>query len=93
VAMVMTLPMVGLLFAGIGRGDDKRKKKSKAVRLIILGVILLGMLFVLSGCGGHARGFGNGNGFQTPPGTYTIPVTATNGNISAQTSVTLTVTP
>ncbi|HTD23813.1 MAG TPA: hypothetical protein VK738_14230, partial [Terriglobales bacterium] len=93
VAMVMTLPMVGLLFAGMGRGDDKRKKKSKAVRLIILGVILLGMLLVLSGCGGHAKGFDNGNGFQTHPGTYVIPVTATNGNISAQTSVTLTVTP
>lgn len=91
--MVMTLPMVGLLFAGMGRGDDKRKKKSKAVRLIILGVILLGMLLVLSGCGGHAKGFDNGNGFQTHPGTYVIPVTATNGNISAQTSVTLTVTP
>jgi len=91
---MLTLPMLGLLYAGMGAGIAKNKrKKGKTLRLVILGIIMLGVM-ALAGCGGHARGEG-GPGFSlpTPPGTYTITVTATSGNIQAQTNVTLTVTP
>jgi uncharacterized repeat protein (TIGR01451 family)/fimbrial isopeptide formation D2 family protein len=92
-AMLM-LPTLGLLFAGMGAGIAKdKRKKGKTLRLIILGIIMLGAM-ALAGCGGHARGEGGpGFGLPTPPGTYTITVTATSGNIQAQTNVTLAVTP
>jgi hypothetical protein len=87
VAMAMTLPTFGLLFVGV------RRNRRKAW-LIVLAVLMLIAVLGLAGCGGHARGEGGGdNGHPTPPGTYTITVTETNGTLSAQTNVTLTVTP
>jgi YVTN family beta-propeller protein len=91
VAMLMSFPVLGLLYAGIG-GDDRRKKKSKMPRLVVLGAVLLVSILALTGCGGLLRELPPEE-LPTPPGTYTITVTATSGNLSAQTSVTLTVTP
>ena len=87
--MVMTLPVFGLLFVGIRNGSNKKQRK--AARLVILGVLILIALLALAGCGGHPKG--EDNSHPTPPGTYQITVTATNGTTSAQTTVTLTVTP
>ncbi|HLQ52196.1 MAG TPA: DUF11 domain-containing protein, partial [Terriglobales bacterium] len=86
VAMAMTLPTFGLLFVGV------RRNRRKAW-LIVLGVLILTGMMALAGCGGHPRGEGGDNGNPTPPGTYPITVTATNGTTTAQTTVTLTVTP
>ena len=92
VAMALTLPTFGLLFIGIRSGGENRKRR-KAVRFAVLGVLILVGLLALAGCGGHPRNlFGGGNG-GTPAGTFPITVTASSGNASAQTTVTLTVTP
>jgi len=87
---MLSLPMLGLIYAGIGAGKNKRKNKGKTLRLIILGIVMLGVM-AIAGCGGHGRGFFEGT--PTPPGTYTVTVTASSGAVSAQTNVTLTVTP
>jgi hypothetical protein len=59
---------------------------------VVLGAVLLVSILALTGCGGLLRELPPEE-LPTPPGTYTITVTATSGNLSAQTSLTLTVTP
>jgi hypothetical protein len=90
--MAMSLPTFGLLFLGIRRRGENKKRRN-AVRLAALGVLLLIALLALAGCGGHPRSlFGGGNG-GTPVGAFPITVTASSANASAQTTITLTVTP
>jgi hypothetical protein len=89
VAIALTSPTFGLLFIGIGSSGGKKRR---AVRLVVLGVFVLIALLALAGCGGHPRSLFGGNG-GTPVGTFPITVTASSGNASAQTTVTLTVTP
>jgi len=78
----MTLFGPFLVFVGAaGRRKGKKFGKLLGLLLIVLAVI------ALSSCGGH-----HAHGKGTPPGTYTIGVTASNGSSSASTSVQLVVT-
>jgi hypothetical protein len=84
-------PMLGL--AGIvvlpGRGRSSRKGKSgrKGMWLrLALGLGGMVVLLALAGCGGRPQ-----HDSFTPPGTYTISVTAAAGSTTANTTVTLTV--
>jgi hypothetical protein len=92
IAMVMTLPVAGLLYVGLGNG--RRKKKGTLFRLVLLGGMLLvgALVLALAGCGGLLREI-PAEELPTPPGVYSITVTATSGNMSAQYNIALTVTP
>jgi uncharacterized repeat protein (TIGR01451 family)/fimbrial isopeptide formation D2 family protein len=78
----MTLFGPFLVFVGAaGRRKGKKFGKLLGLLMIVLAVV------ALSSCGGH-----HAHGKGTPPGTYTIGVTASNGTSSASTSVQLVVT-
>jgi uncharacterized repeat protein (TIGR01451 family) len=81
------MPFVGLLLSGVGFGKRVRKKTKQARVLLFLGLACCG--FGLYGCA-SARNFQK---LGTPPGTYTITVTGTLGNVQHSTTVSLTVQP
>jgi hypothetical protein len=70
-ALATPFALLGLCLAG-------RARHSQATVLLFLPLIVLGSAFLAS-CGGGGSGGGGGGG--TPPGTYTITVQATGGNI------------
>jgi hypothetical protein len=71
----------------------RRKRPFKIPRWSIL-TLLLVPIFGLLSCGGGLQGNGGGSGSPgTPPGTYTITVTATCGSVTHTAQVLLTVTP
>jgi hypothetical protein len=85
-----SIPVLALaLLFGIG------SKRKKWMRLV--GALVLGLWLGAAGCGGGSGSGGGGGGGGNPgttPGNYTVVVTGTDtatGNITAQTSVTLTV--
>jgi hypothetical protein len=72
------LPVVGLLgIAATGR----RKKARLRLALVFAGIMTL---LSFAGCGGA-------HGITTPPGSYSITVTATNATLQASTQITLSV--
>jgi hypothetical protein len=89
-AFALSLPVVGIVFAGV-----RARKRS---RLFLLPIALLLGLLLLQGCagiggsgssgGGSGNGNGNGGGANpgggsgTPSGTFTVTVTGTSGGSS-----------
>ena len=55
-------------------------KKKILVSEIVTSAALIGLLILANGCGGGSSGGGSGS--PTPPGTYTISVTASGGNLN-----------
>jgi hypothetical protein len=80
----MFLPFAGLVLSGLGF------RKSKVARKWILAVaIFVGSGLTFYGCASA----GNFQKLGTPPGTYTVIVTASSGNLQHSAPVTLVVTP
>ncbi|HMF17189.1 MAG TPA: hypothetical protein VKE98_08285, partial [Gemmataceae bacterium] len=84
-------PMLGLagivVLPGRRRSSSQGKGRRKGVWVrLVLGLGGMFVLLALAGCGGRPQH----DGF-TPPGTYTITVTAAAGSTTANTTVTLTV--
>jgi hypothetical protein len=74
----------GLIF-GIGIPARGRRRRTRLVSLLFLGILACGLL----ACGGgNSGGVGNPG---TTPGTYTVTVTGTSGSTTATGTVTLTV--
>jgi hypothetical protein len=63
------LPLIGLVGMGAGLGSNPSGYKGKLKKAALGCALFAGLTFLLA-CGG-------GNGQRTPPGTYTIGVTAT----------------
>jgi hypothetical protein len=67
-------------------------KRRKLFLLMVLVAVLVGGISSCTSSGGGTGGKGgNGGGSNTPPGTYTIPVTVTSMGIAHSLNVTLTV--
>lgn len=73
--------LVSFLF--IGRDGASRK------RLFAGAALLLATVVVAAGCGGSSYTPPKQN--KTPPGQYTLAVTATSGSVTQSTNLTLTV--
>lgn len=81
----VSVSVLGLLFL-----------RPRKLRLAIGGTLIALLLIVLPSCGGGLQGNGGGGGSDspgTPPGTYTITVTATCVGVTNAASASLTVTP
>ena len=63
------LPLIGLVATGAGLGSNPNRHKGKLKKAALVCALFAGLTFPLA-CGG-------GSGQRTPPGTYTINVTAT----------------
>jgi hypothetical protein len=74
------IPLAGIFLLG----TPKRR------RCVLIGMLVPCCLVVLPSCGGSS-GRGGGGGGGTPPGTYTVNVTATSGTLSHNTSFKLVV--
>jgi hypothetical protein len=83
-----TLPM-GLMAFSL---TSNRRRITVRPALLVLALLLASLTFLPS-CGGGGGGGGNGGGGSTgtPPGTYTLTVTGSSGNLSNSTTVSLTV--
>jgi len=77
------LPLSGLVFSGLGF------RKGKLGRKWILAVAIFCCGFTFYGCASK----GNFQKLGTPPGTYTVTVTAASGNLQHSAPVTLIVQP
>jgi probable HAF family extracellular repeat protein len=64
------LPLIGLVVTGAGLGSNPNRHKGKLKRAALVCALFAGLTFPLA-CGG------GGSSQRTPPGTYTINVTAT----------------
>jgi hypothetical protein len=64
----LSLPLMGLIASGVGRGARQRGNKGKMKTAILLGALLV-LLSFQTACGGSAP--------RTPAGTYTITVSGT----------------
>jgi len=73
-----------LVFFGI----PARRRSWRNMLAILIALVALG---ALSSCGGKSNGGGGGGNPGTTPGTYTVTVTGTSGNITQTTTITLTV--
>jgi probable HAF family extracellular repeat protein len=65
------LPLIGLVATGAGLRSNPNRRKGKLKKAALVCALFAGLTFPLA-CGG-----GSGSGQRTPPGTYTINVTAT----------------
>jgi hypothetical protein len=65
------LPLIGLVATGGSLGSNPNRHKGKLKKAALVCALFVGLTFPLA-CGG-----GSGSGQHTPPGTYTINVTAT----------------
>jgi hypothetical protein len=93
-SLVMPPLFLSILLAGLVRCKIPRHRL-RARQSAILCFLLIVLLASFS-CGGGLQGNGGGGGSGspgTPPGTYTIRITATSGAITHNTEIALTVTP
>jgi Abnormal spindle-like microcephaly-assoc'd, ASPM-SPD-2-Hydin/HYDIN/CFA65/VesB-like, Ig-like domain/Beta-propeller repeat len=74
----------------IGLGKVRRGKRGRAAALFC-GTLLLGLLFLMAGCGGGGSPVGGPHTVLTPPGTYTVTFTANGGGTSQSLPLTLVV--
>jgi hypothetical protein len=83
-AMMGGLPLTGIFLLATPR----RRRCGH-----VLGLMVLGLLVIFSGCGGGGTSGGSQHtqDLGTPMGTYAITVTATGGSIASQSAFTLTV--
>jgi len=85
------LPIPAMALAGLGLGARRRKLCTG-----LLCVMMITLILLLAGCGGGSTTSGGGGGgggtSGTPPGTYTVTVTGTQGALSHQVSSSLTFT-
>jgi probable HAF family extracellular repeat protein len=65
------LPLIGLVATGAGLGSNPNRQKGKLKNVALVCALFAGLSFPLA-CGG-----GSSSSQRTPPGTYTINVTAT----------------
>jgi len=83
------LPIAGLTFAVI-MISSPREGKARLLSVLFGSVLVAGVVFQAAcGGGGNSSGGGGGGGGGTPPGTYTITVTATSGSLTHSTKVTM----
>jgi len=80
----MYLPFAGLVLSGFGF-----RKRKRARKWILAIAIFIGSGLTFYGCASA----GNFQKLGTPPGTYTITVTATSGSLQHTAPVTLVVQP
>jgi hypothetical protein len=89
------LSLFGMAFALAGLVVPTSVRRGRRVAPQLLCVVLLAAVAGLVACGGSVAGTSSSTQQPaapgTPPGTYTITVTATSGTVSHSTSVTLTV--
>jgi hypothetical protein len=88
VVYALLLPVFGLALLGAAVQPSGTRRR-KFVGLVVLGMVLT-CLLLLPACGGGSSGGGGGG---TPPGTYTITVTGTNGTtvVTGTPALTLTI--
>jgi hypothetical protein len=92
VLLGMALPLVGILWPGL-QNRVRTALFSKRRRILAIVATFFTALSWVS-CSGGLQGGGGGNGSPgTPPGTYTITLSATSGTVTHSTPVTLIVTP
>jgi hypothetical protein len=90
----MTVPLMGILWLR-PRPRNREVLFGKDHRILAAAAIFFSALVWVS-CGGGLQGGGGGGGSGspgTPPGTYTITLSATTGTVTHSTPVTLIVTP
>jgi hypothetical protein len=88
VVYALLLPVFGLTLLGASVQPSGTRRR-KFVGLLVIGMVLM-CLLLLPACGGGSSGGGGGG---TPPGTYTITVTGTNGGtvVTGTPALTLTI--
>jgi hypothetical protein len=80
----------GLFLATIAR--RRRRKGTRADKLLVLAFLLCGVGTALNGCGGGSSSPSPPSKVQTPAGSYTVQLlTSGPGGLSQSTSLTLTV--
>lgn len=84
-----------MLLLALPAASRRLRGRLRGGRLLIWMLVIGAGAFALNGCsGGSAGGSGGGTGptvEKTPPGSYTVTVTATSANVSHSTNVTLVV--
>jgi sugar lactone lactonase YvrE len=81
---IFSTGLLGLVFARMGRGSrDSRNRRPRLIQLIVVGIILCAGLIGCGGLTGQAR--------LTPPGSYTVTITAASIGVSHSHTVTLVV--
>jgi uncharacterized repeat protein (TIGR01451 family) len=82
----LLLPFMGIVLSGF----RQRRSKEGIARWTVVAVLLACSVIGLHGCAGASKNFQN---LGTPPGTYTVTVTATSGTVQHSAPVTLIVQP
>lgn len=90
-ALAFFLPLAAVMLTGVGT-----RMRGRKVRLWLIGLLALAMgLSLLGGCGGGADpetpAQVPGAVGTTPPGTYTVTISASSGELASSTSISLTV--
>jgi hypothetical protein len=85
--LATTIALFAAFALWLGAGPQRRRTRFAAAPLAAFAMVV-GLAF-LAACGGGGGGGGGQTG--TPPGTYTVKITATAGTQSATTTVSVTV--